>query len=104
MFNRDQSIEERYKSFKNIDCNKNAALVLDAMNELFSLEKESKNEFWEIFMAKIPDNYHEVFAKGKNRDTLYEVCSNVFYIFDLFEEYDFEKGIQIMDKCELECC
>jgi hypothetical protein len=104
MFDRDKSIEERYTSFKNIDCYKNASLVLDAMNELFAKEPESKNALWDSFMEKIPDNYHEVFEKGDNKDTLYLVCSNVFYIFDLFEEYEFDKGIELMDKCELECC
>lgn len=104
MFDRDKSIEERYTSFKNIDCYKNTSLVLDAMNELFEQEPSSKNPFWENFMDKIPENYHEVFTKDKNKDILYQVCANVFYIFDLFEEFDFEKGVTLMDKCELECC
>ncbi len=104
MFDRNKSIEERYTSFKKIDCYKNASLVISSMNELFEIKPESRNPFWDNFMDKIPDNYHEVFIKGENKDILYLVCSNVFYIFDLFEEYDFEKGIQLMDKCELECC
>jgi len=105
VFDRDKSIEERYTSFKNIDCYKNTSLVLDAMNELFEKEPDSKNLFWEKFMDKIPENYHEVFAKeGDSKDTLYHVCANVFYIFDLFEEYDFDKGVNLMDRCELECC
>ncbi len=105
MFDRDKSIEERYISFKNIDCYKNTFLVLDAMNELFEKEPESKNPFWEHFMDKIPQNYHEVFAKeGDSKDILYHVCANVFYIFDLFEDYDFDKGVDLMDRCELECC
>jgi len=97
-------VKDRYISFKNIDCYGNATLVLDAMNELFQLKKESKDQFWQQFMDKIPENYAEVFSKGKEKDTLYLICANVFYIGDLFDEYEFEKGIQLLDQIELECC
>lgn len=99
-----QQIKDRYITFNNIDCYENAALVLDAMNELFALKPESKNDLWINFMAKIPENYRETWAKGEEKDTLYLVCANVFYIHDLFEEFDFEKGTEVLDQVELECC
>lgn len=89
--------KDRYKTFSNIDCYENAALVLDAMNELFELKPESKNKLWIKFMDKIPKNYREVFKKDEGHDTLYLVCANVFYISDLFDDYDFEKGIEVLD-------
>jgi hypothetical protein len=95
---------DRYVSFSNIDCYENAALVLEAMEELFAQKPESKNDFWKEFMNRIPADYFKTFAKGDNKDTLYEVCSNVFYIFDLFDDYEFEKGNELMDRCEIECC
>lgn len=98
-------LKDRYITFSNIDCYENAALVLDAMNELFELKPESKNELWVKFMQKIPKNYREVFKEINNdHDTLYLVCANVFYISDLFDDYDFEKGIEVLDQVELECC
>ena len=97
-------IKDRYVSFANIDCYKNATLVLDAMNELFCLKTDSKDQFWTQFMDKIPENYEEVFAKKNEKDTLYLICANVFYIGDLFDEYEFEKGITLLDQIELECC
>lgn len=99
-----QQIKDRYVTFNNIDCYENAALVLDAMNELFALKPESKNDLWIKFMDKIPENYRETWAKGEEKDTLYLVCANVFYIHDLFEEFDFEKGTEVLDQVELECC
>lgn len=96
--------KDRYITFENIDCYENAALVLDAMNELFELEPKSKNKLWVKFMDKIPTNYREVWAKGGQKDTLYLVCANVFYIHDLFDEFDFEKGTEVLDQVELECC
>lgn len=97
-------IKDRYITFENIDCYENAALVLDAMIALFTEKPESKNDLWVNFMDKIPDNYREVWQKGDEKDTLYLVCANVFYISDLFEEYDFEQGIEVLEQVELECC
>ena len=97
-------IKDRYITFENIDCYENAALVLDAMNELFILKPESKNKLWIKFMEAIPQNYREVFSIGDSLDTLYLVCSHVFYISDLFDDFEFEKGIEVLDQVELECC
>jgi len=96
--------KDRYVTFNNIDCYANAALVLDAMNELFSQIPESKNELWVRFMEKIPKNYKVVFKENNDHDTLYLVCANIFYISDLFDEYEFEKGFEVLDQVELECC
>jgi len=74
------------------------------MIALFTQKPESKNNLWVNFMDKIPDNYREVWSKGEEKDTLYLVCANVFYISDLFEEYDFVQGIEVLDQVELECC
>lgn len=96
--------KDRYITFQNIDCYENAALVLDAMIALFEEKPEAKNNLWLNFMEKIPENYREVWSKGEEKDTLYLVCANVFYISDLFEEYDFLQGIEVLDQVELECC
>lgn len=97
-------VKDRYVSFENIDCYKNVVEVLNSMEELFLLHPESKNKFWESFFEKIPENYGEEYIKEGHKDILYLVCSNVFYISDLFEEFDFEKGIILLDRAELECC
>ncbi len=94
----------RYITFENIDCYNNAKLVLDAMNELFQQESEAKNEFWRRFETKLPDDYTTTPVDELGRDTLYVVCSNVFYIEDLFERYKFEKGLQLLDTTEFDCC
>jgi hypothetical protein len=96
--------KDRYITFENIDCYQNSIDVLDAMNELFNKIPDSKNELWVRFMEKIPTNYKIEHSKNGERDILYQVCSNVFYISDLFEEHDFEKGIELLDIAELECC
>lgn len=96
--------KDRYVSFKDIDCYKYAVEVLDALHELFIKEPESKNAFWDRFLENIDPNYKEVHEKEGCKDILYQVCSNVFYISDLFDEYEFEKGVDLLSRIELECC
>lgn len=99
-----QKAKDRYVTFENIDCYQNARDVLDAMAELFALHVRAKNSFWEKFYEQIPQNYQEELARMDCKDILYQVCSNVFYISDLFEEYAFEKGMKLLEIAELECC
>lgn len=99
-----EEIRDRYVTFENIDCYRNAVAVLDAMHELFALHPKAKNGLWNKFLENIDPNYQEVYEKEGCKDILYQVCSNVFYISDLFEEYDFEKGIKLLEQAELECC
>lgn len=98
------NIKDRYVTFDNIDCYNDAKFVLDAMYELFSLKPEAKNEFWERFETKLPDDYATFPVDKLGRDTLYQVCSNVFYIEDLFEKYEFEKGLDFLKTTEFDCC
>ena len=99
-----EEVRDRYVSFHNIDCYENAVFVLDAMYELFALYPEAKNELWVRFETLIPKDYKAEFAKKDSKDILYHICSHVFYLSALFEEYDFEKGIALMEQAELECC
>lgn len=99
-----EEVRDRYVSFNNIDCYENATDVLDALYELFELHPEAKNELWVRFNTLIPQDYKAVFAKHDSKDILYHICSHVFYLCALFEEYDFEKGIELMEKAEMECC
>ena len=82
--------KDRYVTFSNIDCYLNSILVLDA--------------FWERFMEQIPLDYQTNYCKDGCKDILYQVCSNVFYIFELFDHYEFQKGYDLLEDCELECC
>ena len=98
------NIKDRYITFQNIDCYNDAKAVLDAMYELFLLKPESKNDFWKRFETKLPEDYATNRLDDVGRDTLYQVCSNVFYIEELFEEYDFEKGLSSLKNAEFDCC
>jgi len=97
-------VDESYVSFKNIDCFENACSVVDNMLRILD-EPKNMNAYWEKFIPKIPKAYYSRDAKDDTKEELlYLVCSNSFYIIELFEEVDDEEAIYALEKCEQECC
>jgi len=97
-------IDERYVSFEKIDCFENACCVIDHM--LRVLENEAyMNLYWKKVVPTIPAAYYSRKAiDDESEALLYLVCSNVFYIEELFEKAEDEQGFAALRKCELECC
>ncbi|MEY4504033.1 MAG: hypothetical protein RL154_325 [Pseudomonadota bacterium] len=93
-----EEVVDRYVSYLNIDCYKKASDVIDC---IYEATLNSKNEFWKAFKAKIPLAY---FDKNPDEKVLYLVCSHVFYIEELFEATEFQKGIELLQGCEYDCC
>ena len=97
-----QKIEsvDRYVSFMNIDCYQHATEVIDAIIEV-TADEQYNNRFWDAFKAKIPQSYYE---KQSDEKVLYDVCSSVFYIEELFEASHHTIGLELMKNCEYQCC
>ena len=95
-----ETIEDRYVSFMNIDCYKHASEVVDCIIEA-TADEQFNNPFWDVFKSKIPQAYYD---KNPDEKVLYLVCANVFYIEELFEESEHARGLEIMKKCEYDCC
>ena len=101
---KDIRVDESYVSFKDIDCFENACGVIDNLLRLCENPKYN-NAYWEKIIAKIPKAYYSRDAKqDTTEELLYLVCSNAFYIIELFEEAEDEEAIHALDKCEQECC
>ena len=96
----DNKIADRYVTFMNIDCYKHASTVIDCIIKVTKDERYN-NAFWQAFKAKIPQTY---FDKNPDEKVLYLVCASVFYIEELFEESSYTIGLEIMKKCEYDCC
>lgn len=104
MTQNDIRIDERYVSFENIDCFENACLVIDALLRV-TARAEHVNLYWKKVIPTIPRAYY---TRQKEDDVtealLYLVCSNVFYLEELFEKEEDEAGLNALQRCELECC
>jgi len=97
-------VQERYESFKNIDCFENACAVLDDMFRVLE-DPKNMNFYWKKVIPAIHEAYYKRdFKLDTSESILYFVCSNVFYLEELFENADDEKGLISLSKCEQECC
>lgn len=91
---------DRYVSFEGIDCAANAQKVLDIAIQILSREGFG-NEFWDLFLKK----YNKALeSPTKEDDILYLVCSNVYYLEELFEKAESKEGMDAMGLCEYDCC
>lgn len=96
--------DERYVTFKNIDCFGNACAVIDNLLRVLKTP-ENGNAYWEKFITKIPDAYYSRdSASDTTQALLYLVCSNSSNIMELFENVEDEEAINALEKCEHECC
>lgn len=97
-------VDESYVSFQNIDCFTNPCEVIDHLLRI-TQEPKYSNAYWDQFSTKIPHAYHTRNIKDDPKEeVLYLVCSNAFYIIEMFEESEDEEAIHALEKCEQECC
>lgn len=91
---------DRYVSFKGIDCEGNNEKLL-AMVFRHIDDPAKNNAFWDKFRAEVAaaDNIYE-----RKFDGLCIVCARVAIISELFEEYEDEEGLAMLEKIEHECC
>ena len=88
---------DRYVSFDGIDCDGNARRVMDAILQL--LEKPGRsNAFWDYFMRKRAE------GSGPLPDDLFLIHSNINQVRELFESWDDEPGMALLEQLEEECC
>ncbi len=94
------AMPRRYTTFRGITCESDTARLLERMFLLID-DPAKTNAFWEKFRAEImaAENLHE-----RKFDGLCLVCARVGILYELFEEYEDEEGLAILEKIENECC
>lgn len=91
---------DRYISIEGIDCFGNSLVVIQEALRILE-QPEYKNAFWDLFLKKLPEDYT---SREQRHNLLYLVCSQVYYLEELFEQADSKEGIEYLGKCEYECC
>ncbi len=88
---------DRYVSFKEIDCDGNARLLMEMIRRHID-DPARTNAFWEYFKKKAEG------GSGPKPDELFLIHSNLNQIRELFESWDDEQALQLLDQIEMECC
>lgn len=94
---------DRYISFIGIEGDKNAAELIQMLRRHID-DPPKSNRFWEIFKQKLervgkPDD-----SGARNLDNLFLIHSYINNIKELFEEYDDEEALKLLEKIEAESC
>ncbi len=88
---------DRYVSFKEIDCDGNARLLMGMIRRHID-DPARTNAFWEYFKKKAEG------GSGPKPDDLFLIHSNLNQIRDLFETWDDDEALVLLDQIEMECC
>ena len=91
---------DRYVSFIGIECDRNAERIVGFIERL-AKGPASENAYWQAFLAKIEKSRAGDTATG---DALFLVHSHINLIRDLFEDYDDQEAMDLLEKVEIECC
>jgi hypothetical protein len=87
----------RYLSFIGIDCMGNASRVMDCIERHRAIPGHN-NAFWDYFAAK------RAGAGGPRPDDLLLIHSNLGQIRELFEAWDDQPALALLQQLEVECC
>ncbi len=92
--------EERYVTFRGIDCAGNSAKVLEHVRAIVG-DPEKSNAFWDRFQERVKAAED---AQNRVTDELCLLCSHTYFIEELFEEHGDEEGLRHLKRLEEECC
>lgn len=88
---------DRYVTFDGIDCDGNARQLMAYIRKHIDLP-EKTNKFWEYFKQKA------LGGNGPKPDDLFLIHSNLNQIRELFELYEDDEALALLDIVEVECC
>nr|WP_274521646.1 N(2)-fixation sustaining protein CowN [Ectothiorhodospira variabilis] len=87
----------RYISFKDLDCDGNAKLVMNLIEE-YTADPDQKSPFWDYFLGKRNPK------SGPKPDDLFLIHANINQIRELFEECGDDDAQALLTWVEEACC
>lgn len=88
---------DRYISFDNIDCAGNARRLMVMIYRHID-QPARNNAFWDYFRQKAAG------GSGPAPDDLFLIHCHLNQIRELFEAWDDQEALRLLDQIELECC
>lgn len=88
---------DRYVSFTDIDCDGNACRIMACIDRHLAIP-ERNNAFWEHFARK------RAGGSGPKPDALFLIHSNINQVRELFETWQDDEALALLEQLEEECC
>lgn len=94
---------DRYVSFVGIEGDKNSRDLMVLLRRHID-DPAKSNRFWELFKAKLTRVGHTDQTGERCLDDLFLIHSYINNIRELFEEYDDQPALVLLEKIEIESC
>lgn len=88
---------DRYLSFAGIDCDGNARRVMACIDRHLAVPGRG-NAFWDYFAKK------RAGGSGPQPDDLFLIHSNINQVRELFEAWQDDEALRLLEQLEEECC
>jgi N(2)-fixation sustaining protein CowN len=94
---------DRYVSFVGIDGDSNARKLMELLRQHID-DPAKTNRFWELFKGKLAKIKQPAETSGFSQDELYLIHAYINNIRELFESYDDQPALELLDRIEAESC
>ncbi|MDD2499423.1 MAG: N(2)-fixation sustaining protein CowN [Geobacter sp.] len=94
---------DRYVSFVGIDGDSNAKKLVELLRRHID-DPTKTNRFWELFKGKLERIKQPDAISGFSQDELYLIHAYINNIRELFETYDDQPALALLDQIEAESC
>ncbi len=92
---------DRYVTYTNIDCEGNSRRLMEMLRRHID-DPAKTNAFWEKFKERLATVGREI--DGRIIDELFLIHNYVNNLYEIFEEYEDEEALKLLDRIEQECC
>jgi len=94
---------DRYVSYKNIDCEGNSKQLMQMLRKHID-DPAKSNPFWEKFKTLLEKIGKPAENNGRSIDEIFLIHTYINNLYEIFEEYEDNKALKLLDQIERECC
>ena len=94
---------DRYVSFVGIEGDKNSLVLIELLRRHID-DPQKNNPFWDKFRDKLARVGQPELNGGRSLDELFLIHSYINNIRELFEHYDDQPALELLEKIETESC
>jgi len=94
---------DRYVTFRNIDCEGNSKRLMALLRRHID-DPEKTNPFWEGFKEKLARVGQPQANGGRCLDELFLIHTYINNLYEIFEEYQDDAALELLQQIERECC
>jgi len=95
--------KDRYVTYLNIDCEGNSKKLMEMLRRHIDVPEKS-NPFWEKFKEKLAQVGNAQINHGRCLDELFLIHTYINNLYEIFEEYEDEEALALLNQIERECC